>query len=105
MSDIVERLRAWVYTDSLYATAREAADEIERLRGLLSRTGSVAAKTGDDSEECHSKREKLPERERLTAAEREAVAYYLGTGGPYRVDATLVAMLERLSNPPTTDRQ
>ena len=32
MSDIVERLRAWVYTDSLYATAREAADEIERLR-------------------------------------------------------------------------
>jgi hypothetical protein len=42
---------------------------------------------------------------RLTAAEREAVAYYLGTGGPYRVDATLVAMLERLSNPPGTDRQ
>jgi len=32
MSDIVERLRAWVYTDSQYATAREAADEIERLR-------------------------------------------------------------------------
>jgi hypothetical protein len=31
MSDIVERLRAWVYTDSQYATAREAADEIERL--------------------------------------------------------------------------
>jgi hypothetical protein len=41
----------------------------------------------------------------LTDAEREAVAYYLGTGGPYRVDATLVAMLERLSNPPGTDRQ
>ena len=32
MSDIVERLRAWVYTDSQYATAREAANEIERLR-------------------------------------------------------------------------
>jgi len=32
MSDIVERLRAWVYTDSQYATAREAANEIERIR-------------------------------------------------------------------------
>jgi hypothetical protein len=38
VSDIVERLRAWVYTDSLYATASEAADEIERLR--LSASGS-----------------------------------------------------------------
>ena len=37
---------------------------------------------------------------RLTAAEREAVAYYLGTGGPYRVDATLVAMLSRTGSPP-----
>jgi uncharacterized protein YfaA (DUF2138 family) len=35
MSDIVERLRAWVYTDSLYATAREAADEIERLHHVV----------------------------------------------------------------------
>jgi hypothetical protein len=40
MSDIVERLRAWVYTDSQYATAREAADEIERLRGQLSGSGN-----------------------------------------------------------------
>ena len=32
MSDIVELLRAWVYTDSQYATAREAANEIERIR-------------------------------------------------------------------------
>jgi len=37
MSDIVERLRAWVYTDSQYATAREAADEIERLREAVRR--------------------------------------------------------------------
>jgi hypothetical protein len=36
------------------------------------------------------------ERLRLTAEEREAVAYYLGTGGPYNVDRTLVALLERL---------
>ena len=87
MTDIVERLRAWVYTDSQYATAREAADEIDRLRGLLSRTGTDSAKTGDDATECHSHGEKLPERERvanhpanpdsstLTAAEREAVAW------------------------------
>jgi hypothetical protein len=32
---------------------------------------------------------------RLTDAEREAIAYYLGTGGPYGVDATLVALLSR----------
>jgi hypothetical protein len=85
MSDIVERLRAWVYTDSLYTTAREAADEIERLRGLLSRTGSNSRQTGDEAAECRQQSENLPERERvanhpanpdsstLTAAEREAV--------------------------------
>ena len=42
MSDIVERLRAWVYTDSQYATAREAADEIERLRAIADRRGELA---------------------------------------------------------------
>ena len=31
----------------------------------------------------------------LTDAEREAVAYYVGTGGPEGVDAVLVALLER----------
>jgi len=36
MSDIVDRLRAWVYTSTLYTTASEAADEIERLRCQLS---------------------------------------------------------------------
>jgi hypothetical protein len=113
VSDIVERLRAWVYTDALYATAREAADEIERLRNgavesretvqltdaereavedavsryipgitpraeeraatlrsLLSRTGSIGVKTGDDASECHANREKLPERDRLTDEDR-----------------------------------
>lgn len=51
MSDIVERLRSWVYTDSLYATAREAADEIERLRhrvrfaDAVIRSGAVATLT------------------------------------------------------------
>jgi hypothetical protein len=32
----------------------------------------------------------------LTDEEREAVAYYLGTGGPYGVHATLRGLLERL---------
>ena len=37
------------------------------------------------------------ERLRLTDAEREAVAYYIGTGGPDSVDATLRGLLERLT--------
>ena len=32
----------------------------------------------------------------LTDAEREAIAYYIGTGGPDRVDAALRGLLERL---------
>jgi hypothetical protein len=44
MSDIVERLRAWVYTDAQYANAREAADEIERLRNLRDEDGVVMSK-------------------------------------------------------------
>jgi hypothetical protein len=32
----------------------------------------------------------------LTGKEREAVAYYIGTGGPDGVDSTLRALLERL---------
>jgi hypothetical protein len=34
-------------------------------------------------------------RARLTDAEREAVAYYVGTGGPDAVDATLRGLLEK----------
>jgi hypothetical protein len=37
------------------------------------------------------------ERLRLTDAEREAVAYYVGTGGPDTVDATLRGLLERMT--------
>jgi hypothetical protein len=37
------------------------------------------------------------ERLRLTDEEREAIAYYVGTGGPDTVDATLRGLLERLS--------
>jgi len=37
------------------------------------------------------------ERLRLTDAEREAISYYLATGGPYCIAATLRGLLERLS--------
>ena len=64
--DIVERLRNW------------RTVHLARLHLLM--------------EEAADEMERL----RLTAEEREAVAYYLGTGGPYNVDLTLVALLERL---------
>jgi hypothetical protein len=35
------------------------------------------------------------ERARLTDEEREAVAYYVGTGGPDTVDSTLRTLLAR----------
>ena len=72
MSDIVERIRGLHYVHVPVASAlfEEACQEIERLR-------QVAAQKN------------------LTAEEREAVAYYLGTGGPYGVDKTLVALLSR----------
>jgi hypothetical protein len=35
------------------------------------------------------------ERATLTDEEREAIAYYVGTGGPDAVDATLRTLLER----------
>lgn len=37
----------------------------------------------------------IVERLRLTDAEREAVAYYLGTGGPHAVHSTLLRLLSR----------
>ena len=52
MTDIVERLRAWVYTDSLYATAREAADEIERLRQVSSQENMTDAERDVLREVC-----------------------------------------------------
>ena len=65
MSDIVERLRNW------------RAVHLARLHLLMDEAADAI------------------ERLRLTADEREAVAYYLGTGGPYNVDRTLVALLSR----------
>ena len=121
MSDIVERLRSLRHIH-LPQLSDEAAAEIERLRALLSRTGLDSRQTGDDAAECRSQSENLPERERvsnhpakpdsstLTDAEREAVEYFSGWClGPSkrltRYGDTLRGLLERLSNPPATDRQ
>ena len=79
MSDIVERLRNWrtVHLARLHLLMEEAADEMERLRQVVEQKNLT-----------------------LTAEEREAVAYYLGTGGPYNVDRTLVALLSRTGTEP-----
>ena len=90
MSDIVERLRNWrtVHLARLHLLMEEAADEMERLRLELSDAGK-------------SNHPEKPDSSTLTDAEREAVAYYLGTGGPYAVHATLSGLLARLSPPAT----
>ena len=90
MSDIVTRLRNWrtVHLARLHILMEEAADEMERLRA-----------DWPEQLQAHSvliaEQELEIQRLRLTAEEREAVAYYLGTGGPYNVDRTLVALLSR----------
>ena len=73
MNDIVERIRSLRYVHVPVASQlfEEACAEIERLRQVV-------------------------EQKNLTAAEREALAYCLGAGGPYNVDRTLVALLQRL---------
>ena len=65
MSDIVARLRDW------------RSVHLARLHLLMDEAADEI------------------ERLRLTADEREAIAYYLGTGGPYGVDKTLVSLLSR----------
>ena len=92
MTDIVERLRAWVYTDSQYATAREAADEIERLRALCDRWGELAVERRRKIERlCQDLAQKnITDEERL--AINEASDFYVGT----RTGATLVGLLKRI---------
>jgi hypothetical protein len=92
MSDIVERLRAWVYTDSQYATAREAADEIERLRnGAVERRETVQCPHVVGKTTLHCSLTPLA----LTDAERKAIMeasdFYVGT----RTGVTLRGLLER----------
>ena len=83
MSDIVEKLRSWVYTDSLYATAIEAAEEIERLRSRVRFVESVI-RSGDVAS--------------LTDAEREAVEWAVSAARnvEHPAETTLLGLLERL---------
>ena len=101
MSDIVERLRNWrtVHLALLHLVMEEAADEIERL----SRTGVNDAKTGEDAADRRDQGVKLPERERLTDAEREAIAEAAGAYNDNdddeecaKIAATLHGILKRL---------
>jgi hypothetical protein len=103
MSDIVERLRAWVYTDSQYATAREAANEIERLR--LSIIGDYPGEDNPAREDNESVRKAggdFGQQPTLTNEEREAVERAVGfcecTTSPLptsRQIATIRGLLER----------
>jgi hypothetical protein len=88
MSDIATRLRQTranmigTEDEQHYWDCYDAAAQIERLR---LRDGWNRLRYADEIE-----------RLRLTDAEREAVAYYVGTGGPDAVDSTLRGLLERL---------
>ncbi len=115
MSDLVTRLRNWrtVHLARLHLLMKEAADEMERLRadwpeqlaaarseidylrnGALD--GSETVRQGLSQKNNCPAPDNAPKRDILTDAEREAVSYYLGTGGPDGVDATLRSLLERL---------
>ena len=100
MSDIVERLRAWVYTDSQYATAREAADEIDRLNELREQDGRAM---GLLIEGYNKMKTLCVDGKYLTDEEREAVESLLSfatcNGVVHLRDSQLAAareLLERL---------
>jgi len=90
MSDITTRLRQtradMIGTDDEqhYWDCHDAAAEIERLR-----TQPCPYVVGRTTLHCSL----TPLT--LTDEEREAIAYYIGTGGPDTVDATLRTLLER----------
>jgi hypothetical protein len=86
--DIASRLRNWrglhlAHGGELF---EEAAAEIERLRSQ-----PCPYVTGTVTQHCTLTPFTLAD------AEREAIAYYVGTGGPDAVDATLRGLLKRLS--------
>lgn len=72
MSDIVDALRSWVYTQPLYQTAIEAAEEIERLRNEL----DVHRRALATINAVHAIKELLPPPPFMTAEERKSVEYF-----------------------------
>ena len=83
-----------------------AGDHAATLCALLSRTGSDLRQTRDSAPECGSQGEKLPERDRITEAERWALKYFAAfhrspREGDAAAAATLRALLARLSPPAT----
>jgi hypothetical protein len=76
--DVLEHEALMHYRDKVGVLLRQAASEIRALQNRLRRKAS-------------GKKQSLA----LTDEEREAVAYYVGTGGPDTVDATLRGLLER----------
>jgi hypothetical protein len=103
-SDIVTRLRNWrsVHLAKLHLLMDEAADEMERLRADWPEQLAAARSEVERLRQVLSQKNDCPDADNaakqdiLTDAEREAVLYYLGTGGRSGVDATLRGLLERL---------
>ena len=103
MSDLVNGLRR--LPEPQCRPCHAAADEIERLRRLVSlqdneivtlRNREAAVLVACDRlEDRLVVSSRLIDSFLLTAHEREAVAYYIGTGGPDAVDTTLRSLLER----------
>jgi hypothetical protein len=81
MSDIATRLRAEIaWEQEIGELLEEAATEIERLRLTDANRAAIDPVAFG----------------RLNDEEQKAIAYYVGTGGPDAVDATLRGLLERL---------
>ncbi len=67
---------------------REVERHREAIRRLADQDATLSVRGGNVIVEIDAA---------LTDAEREAIAYYIGTGGPAKVDATLRGMLARTS--------
>jgi hypothetical protein len=80
----------------IVAILRECADNSRKTEGdYYADQYAIAAEVFDEAANVIERLRNEVARQRLTGAEREAIAYYIGTGGPDKVDATLRKLLER----------